>query len=373
MKTKIYDIPSLENIAGEAYNMISKDIDKAFESATKAILEGGTVAFPTETVYGLGANALSAKAIQKIFEAKGRPLDNPLILHIWNRDQLEGLVLEIPEKATKIMDVFWPGPLTIILPRKPEVPDAVTAGLSTVAVRMPDHPIAMKLLKQVNLPIAAPSANLSGRPSPTKGEHVVEDLNGRVNVIIKSNETKVGIESTVIDMSGDVPTILRPGIITKGQIESVIGRVQMDQALTEKDFQGIPRAPGMKYTHYAPKAAMTILDGQADDKKIEKINQLLIKTENISAGIASRKPALVLSEELARMLATGNNTSLTVYTYGSRRKPEQAAHAFFDILRKCDTECVDFIIAEALPDTDEVGFAVMNRMMKSAGHNIIGV
>ncbi|MGV3463815.1 MAG: L-threonylcarbamoyladenylate synthase, partial [Heyndrickxia sp.] len=232
--------------------------------AANLLKQNEVVAFPTETVYGLGANAISDEAITKVYEAKGRPSDNPLIVHIADFSQLYNLVLEIPKTAEKLMEKFWPGPLTIIFKVKSKaVSKKVTAGLNTVGIRMPDHPLALALIKAANLPIAAPSANSSGKPSPTTAGHVRDDLNGRISGILDGGETGIGVESTVVDCTGEVPIILRPGGVTKEAMENEIGNVEIDPALHE-NLNSKPKAPGMKYTHYAPNAPVYLVDGKPE-------------------------------------------------------------------------------------------------------------
>jgi len=299
---------------------------------------------------------MDPEAVAKIFEAKGRPGDNPLIIHIARASNIGELTPVLTPKIIRIIDNFWPGPLTIVLKKKPSVPDITTGGLDTVAIRMPDDPVALELIKKAGCPVAAPSANISGRPSPTRGEHVVADLDGKVDAILIGNDCRVGIESTVLDMTGDVPTILRPGVITAEHIEAVLGeKVVMDPALNRrKDHSGgeneeenlAPKAPGMKYTHYAPKADMTVIEGQRDKVKSE-IERL--KGLNERLGL---KVGVILFEEQAFI---------------------EAAHEFFAKLRALDDEGVDLILAGALSEKDGVGFAVMNRMLKSAGYNIVKV
>lgn len=362
MKTKIFDVRELnkhnleENIffddskANEAINETMKMIDEAAE----ILVNGGLVAFPTETVYGLGANAMDPEAVAKIYAAKGRPSDNPLIVHIARASNIGELTPILTPKIIRLIDNFWPGPLTVVLKKKPNVPDITTGGLDTVAIRMPDDPVALELIKKAGCPVAAPSANISGRPSPTKGEHVVTDLDGKVDAILIGSDCRVGIESTVLDMSGDVPMILRPGIITAENIEAALGeKVILDPTLNQRrDTNGedgenlAPKAPGMKYTHYAPKADMTIVEGQRDKVKSE-IERL--KGLNERLGL---KVGVILFEEKAFI---------------------EAAHEFFAKLRDLDDEGVDLILAGALSEKDGVGFAVMNRMLKSAGYNIVKV
>ena len=319
--------------------------------AAKIIQEGGLVAFPTETVYGLGANALDEEAVAKVYEAKGRPSDNPMIVHIARASDIGQLTPMLSSTIIALIDNFWPGPLTLVVKRKPGVPDRTTGGLDTVGVRMPDSKLALELINYAGCPIAAPSANLSGKPSPTRVEDVIEDLNGKVEAILEGPACRVGIESTVLDVTGDVPTSLRPGVITKEHIEAAIGReVAIDPALhldpTESDEEFAPKSPGMKYRHYAPKAQMTIIEGnrekvQAEIKRLKMLNERL-----------GNKVGVILFEEQAFI---------------------EAAHDFFANLRDLDREGVDLILAGALSDTDGVGFAVMNRMLKSAGYNIVRV
>ena len=363
METKIFDVRDLnkENLEqsiiydeAEANAKVDGALAKIDEAAA-ILANGGLVAFPTETVYGLGANALDPEAVAKIFEAKGRPSDNPLIVHIARASNIGELTPALTPKIIRLIDNFWPGPLTIVLKKKSSVPDITTGGLDTVAIRMPDDPVALELIKKAGCPIAAPSANISGRPSPTKGEHVVTDLDGKIDAILIGNDCRVGIESTVLDLTGDIPTILRPGILTAENIEAAMGeKVIMDPALNqrkeniegEEDEELVPRAPGMKYTHYAPKAEMTIIEGQKDKVKSE-IQRLKMLNERIGL-----KVGVILFEEKAFI---------------------EAAHEFFAKLRDMDDEGVDLILAGALSEQDGVGFAVMNRMMKSAGYNIAKV
>lgn len=322
------------------------------EAAT-IIREGGLVAFPTETVYGLGANALDADAVAKVYEAKGRPSDNPMIVHIARASDIGQLTPRLSADIVALIENFWPGPLTLVVKRKEGVPDRTTGGLDTVGVRMPDSKIALDLINHAGCPIAAPSANLSGKPSPTRVKDVIEDLNGKVDAILEGPDCRVGIESTVLDVSGPEPMILRPGIITAEAIEAAIGKkVKMDPALyinqprdvSSEEFA--PKSPGMKYKHYAPKADMTIIEGNREKVQSE-IQRLKVLNERLG-----NKVGVILFEEQAFI---------------------EAAHEFFAQLRDLDREGVDLILAGALSDTDGVGFAVMNRMLKSAGYNIVRV
>ncbi|MED1202911.1 L-threonylcarbamoyladenylate synthase [Heyndrickxia acidicola] len=321
------------------------------EEAAKALKSDEVVAFPTETVYGLGANAKSDTAVEKIYKAKGRPNDNPLIVHISDYSELDELVESIPAKAKKLMDAFWPGPLTVILERKPGVlSEYVTAGLSTVGIRMPDHPVALRLIKKSGLPIAAPSANQSGRPSPTSAKHVMDDLSGRIAGVLDGGETGVGVESTVIDCSLEPPMIFRPGGISKEQIEVVIGYVDIDPALHENEKEK-PKSPGMKYTHYAPDAPMYLVEGD------QAFLQQLIE-EKRETGL---KVGVLATEESA----TGYDAD-AVIPCGSRGDLESVAHSLYDTLRAFNEENIDVIFSEVFP-YQGIGLAIMNRLEKAAG------
>ena len=344
----------------EKNTLVLKPTKENIEIAAKIIRNGGLVAFPTETVYGLGADALNADAVGRIYEAKGRPSDNPMIVHISRASDIGQLTPMLSPQIVEIIDNFWPGPLTIVVKKKPSVPDRTTGGLDTVAVRLPDNQVARDLIGAACCPIAAPSANLSGGPSPTRAKDVIADMMGRVDAIIEGDDCRVGIESTVLDLTGDEPTILRPGIITAEAIEAALGReVKYDASLTEAskhieldpaegvdeaDFR--PKSPGMKYKHYAPKAEMLVVEGERGKVK-EEIERLRILNEKLG-----NKVGVILFEEKAFL---------------------EAAHDFFAKLRDMDNEGVDMILAGALSDSDGVGFAVMNRMLKSAGYNIVKV
>ena len=318
------------------------------EAAALIIRQGGLVAFPTETVYGLGADALNPEAVGRIYEAKGRPSDNPMIVHISRASEIGQLTPFITQDMIKLIDHFWPGPLTLVVKKKDIVPLRTTGGLDTVAVRMPDHPVALDLIRLAGVPIAAPSANLSGKPSPTKAAHVKDDLMGKVDAILMGGDCRVGIESTVLDLTGEIPMILRPGIVTADSIEAVLEKpVMLDpslKGLPEEEL--VAKSPGMKYKHYAPKAQMLVVEGSREKVKAE-IQRLRIVNEKIG-----NKVGIILFEEKAFV---------------------EAAHDFFSQLRELDRQDVDLILAGALSDTDGVGFAVMNRMFKSAGYNIVRV
>ncbi|MEH7455871.1 L-threonylcarbamoyladenylate synthase [Bacillus sp. JJ1127] len=323
------------------------------QEAARLLRENEAVAFPTETVYGLGANAMNDEAIAKIFEAKGRPGDNPLIVHIGAKSQLSGIVREITPVAEVLMEHFWPGPLTIILPKKDGISEKVTAGLDTVGVRMPDHEVALALIEAANVPVAAPSANRSGRPSPTLASHVYEDLNGKIAGIVDGGATGVGVESTVIDCTSEVPTILRPGGITKEQLEEVIGTVSLDPAL--KDETEKPKAPGMKYTHYAPKAPLSIVEGSRDF-----IQQLVDKKKEQGYTVG-----ILTTEEYQHVYKAD-----VVLSCGVRSDLASVATKLYDVLRTFDASKVDVIFSESFPN-EGIGNAIMNRLTKAAGHHII--
>ncbi len=337
----------------------SIDMDK-IERAADIIRNNGTVVFPTETVYGLGANALSGEAVKGIFRAKGRPSDNPLIVHISSMNMLLYLIgSPISDGAKLLIDKYWPGPLTLIFKKSGKVPYEVTAGLDTVAIRMPDNKIALELIERSELPIAAPSANLSGKPSPTLPEHVIDDMQGRVDMILCGSKSRIGLESTVLDLSGDRPVVLRPGGVTLEELESVLGLVELDRGSVSET--GVPKAPGMKYTHYAPEADMIIVKGELDSIK-KKIQELV--SENVTKGL---KVGVLASDE-----TEGYYQGCRVLSLGSRTNTEVIASNIFEKLREFDKLGVDIIFAEAL-DEKHMGMAVMNRMKKAAGFNIIEV
>jgi L-threonylcarbamoyladenylate synthase len=322
--------------------------------AANFLRDNEVVALPTETVYGLGGNAKSDAAVKKIFAAKGRPSDNPLIIHIAEKRQLSTFVEEIPEKAERLIEAFWPGPLTIIFKRKEgSLSETATAGLATVAVRIPDHPVALALLKSCGLPIAAPSANSSGKPSPTNAEHVLDDLNGKIAGVIDGGATGIGVESTVVDCTEEIPVILRPGGVTKEQLESIVGEVQVDAALTDEAAR--PKAPGMKYRHYAPNAPLYMVSGTT------KFLQRLVE-EKRQEGL---RVGVLTTEENAHLFEAD-----VVLTCGKRTELETVAAALYDTLRKFNLEKVDVIYSEVFPNTG-VGQAIMNRLQKAAGNKLI--
>ncbi|GAE87289.1 L-threonylcarbamoyladenylate synthase [Acetivibrio straminisolvens] len=328
--------------------------------AAEVLRGGGIVAFPTETVYGLGADALNENAVKKIFEAKGRPSDNPLIVHITGKESVDGLAAVVSPQAQVLMDRFWPGPLTLVVEKSGKIPSAITAGLSTVGLRAPSHPIALALIREAGIPIAAPSANLSGKPSPTASKHVIDDLYGRVDVIIDGGDADIGVESTVLDVTTDVPVILRPGGVSFEQLRDVLGNVSIDPSLMKKPSEDfVPRAPGMKYTHYSPKADVIVVEGEPQ-KVAEKINSLIMEyqSKNIPVG--------VLATEQTKELYKG----IPYITLGDRLEPETIAANLFKAFRDFDDIGIKVILAEAI-NNEGIGLAVMNRMKKAAGYNII--
>ncbi len=343
------------------------DWDKQLEHAAQVLRDGGLVAFPTETVYGLGANALDQAAVEGIYRAKGRPSDNPLIVHIAETDVLNELTSDIPGAAPKLMETCWPGPLTLLMPKSDKIPAIVTAGLDTVGIRMPANPIALELIRKSGIPVAAPSANSSGRPSPTLAKHVIEDLSGKVDVIIDGGHTKVGVESTVLDITVDPPMILRPGGITVEKLTQILGPVRFDPAISsDGKTSAPPRAPGMKYRHYAPKAPVLLIQGQP---------------EHVAAEVGKRAEVYNSEGTLVGILTTDETASFydpELYAYckiislGSRLDPESLAANLFKCLREFDENKAGVIMAEA-PETAGIGQAVMNRMLKAAGGNIIKV
>lgn len=348
MKTKLYEIDI-------------NNIDSAkMQEAGDLIAAGELVAFPTETVYGLGGDGLHPDAAKKIYEAKGRPSDNPLIIHIAEVSDLDRVGKNVPEKAKKLADAFWPGPLTMIVWKKEEVPFATTGGLNTVAVRMPDHPVALELIRKSGKLIAAPSANTSGRPSPTEASHVMGDLEGRIAMVLDGGPVGIGIESTIIDLTEPIPMILRPGYITPEMLFEVLGEeVIIDPGIIAADDTTKPKAPGMKYKHYAPKADMIIVDGE-ESAVVEKINALTQE-----AHASGKKVAVVATEE-----TKNKYESDIVLNIGARQDEDSIARHMYKILRECDKLEVEVIFSESFK-TPRIGQAIMNRLLKAAAHQVI--
>ncbi len=341
---------------------MTKEIDPSqMEQAGKIVLDGGLVAFPTETVYGLGGNALDPQASMKIYAAKGRPSDNPLIVHIADWEAMDKIVTEIPEAAKKLANAFWPGPLTMILNKSDAVPMETTGGLNTVAIRMPNHPVALGLIRNGGGYIAAPSANTSGRPSPSLASHVYDDLNGKIDCILDGGMVDIGVESTIIDLTEEVPVVLRPGYISLQMLRDVLGHVEMDRGLLINDPKVHPKAPGMKYRHYAPKAALTIVEGPTE-AVIKKINELA--GEDIGRG---EKVGIIATSESSRFYSQG-----TVEVIGTRSDEITISRHLFAVLRSFDDLGVTKIYSESF-ETPQIGQAIMNRLIKAAGHQIITV
>ncbi len=344
------------------------DADK-LRTAADIITGGGIVAFPTETVYGLGANAFDTKAVEKIFKAKGRPQDNPLILHISEFEDIGKLTEEIPQIAEKLAAAFWPGPMTLVMKKSRLVPYNATAGLDTVAIRMPAHPVAAALIKLAGVPIAAPSANISGAPSPTNADHVLRDLDGRIDAVIDSGSTHIGLESTVIDITSNRPIILRPGAVTREQVEELTASF-IEEDTGEEDAgplstgrsDGAPRSPGVKHRHYSPKASLMVIDGKAG--KAADV-AATIASKFISAG---RKTAVMATDETLDMYGGIPD----VYSMGARSDPSTIAAGIYSLLRKLDSLEYEVIIAESIEDKG-LGAAIMNRLNKASGYNIIKV
>lgn len=322
--------------------------------------EGKLVAFPTETVYGLGGNGLDPRAASRIYAAKGRPSDNPLILHISDLSGLSPLVRRIPAAAKRLMDAFWPGPLTLIFEKSSAVPAETTGGLDTVAVRFPSHPVAQELIREAHVPVAAPSANLSGRPSPTTAYHVAADLSGRIDLILDAGPVEIGLESTIIDVTGEMPLILRPGFISLTQLREVLGQGEFDPAILGKPDPGLrPKAPGMKYRHYAPKAELAIVEGEAAmvSKRIAALAEEK-KRQGFRVGI--------LCPEESR----GSYDASLVKAVGTRADEKTIAHNLYRCLREFDEEDAEFVFSEAFSD-GPLGDAIMNRLVKAAGYRVL--
>ena len=339
-----------------------ENIDEALISqAGKIIKNGGLVAFPTETVYGLGGDALNRESSKKIYAAKGRPSDNPLIVHIADIRDMDAIVLKVTENALKLAERFWPGPLTMILKKSDRVPLETTGGLDSVAIRMPVHKTAATFIKAAGGYVAAPSANISGKPSPTSAKYVIQDMDGRIDMIIDGGDSGIGLESTIVDLTGDIPVLLRPGYITVEQLREVLGNVDVDKTILDGDCKERPKAPGMKYRHYAPKGELTIVDGQAL-AVVEKINELTHEAER-----KNKKVCVIATDENADSYEAG-----VIKSIGSRNDEDIIAHRLYTILRECDDENIDVIYSESF-DSAGIGQAIMNRLLKAAGHHMIHI
>ncbi|MGA2386608.1 MAG: L-threonylcarbamoyladenylate synthase [Candidatus Bathyarchaeia archaeon] len=336
------------------------DLSK-IEVAAQVIRKGGLVAFPTETVYGLGADALNADAVLALFEAKRRPLDNPPIVHVADEGEVRRLVDAVPKKAEVLMERFWPGPLTLVFKRSSAVPSVTVAGLDTVAIRMPKHKVALALIRQSGCPIAAPSANLAGKPSPTTAQHVYDDLNGRIDVILDGGATSIGVESTVVDLSVDPPMVLRPGGTSFEALKQVFSDIRLHpfvEAEAELPLEKI-RSPGMKHKHYAPRADVILVEGDVP-AVVAKVKQL---TE--SYRLKGAKIGVLATDE-----TQASYTADVVESLGSRFNLAIVARNLFRLLREVDSQGVDVIIAEGVP-SEGLGLAVMNRLRKASGYHII--
>ena len=352
METKVITIRQTADGA------LSAEEEEALREAGAVMQSGGLVAFPTETVYGLGGDALNKESSRKIYAAKGRPSDNPLIVHIYRFEDIYEIAGQVPEEAKKIADAFWPGPLTMILPKSDKVPLETTGGLNTVAIRMPSHPVAQKLIEYSGGYVAAPSANTSGRPSPTVAKYVEEDMMGKIDVIIDGGEVGIGLESTIIDLTVSPPQILRPGYITKEMLSKVLGEVDTDVTILRADSGQAPKAPGMKYRHYAPKGDLTIVQGSPEDVTA------YINDKTAQAQRAGAKVGIIGTEE--NLSAYHGDVIKSV---GHRGDEDSVARHLYTILREFDDEGVTQIYSEGF-ETAGFGQAIMNRLLKAAGHKI---
>ncbi len=335
--------------------------EEAIKKAGQILKDGGLVAFPTETVYGLGGNALDPRASMKIYAAKGRPSDNPLIVHIAELEKLKEITTKIPEGARILAEKYWPGPLTMILPKADIVPKETTGGLDSVAVRFPSDVIAQELIRAAGGFVAAPSANTSGRPSPTLAQHVEEDLGDAIDMILDGGQVGIGLESTIVDFTEEIPVVLRPGYISLEMLQETLGEVRMDKGLLITDNSVHPKAPGMKYRHYAPQADLAIVEGPTE-KVISYINQM---TEEASKK--GLRIGIIAADETAARYKNG-----IVRSIGSREEEETIAHHLYEVLRDFDGDGVSAIYSEAFY-TPKMGQAIMNRLLKAAGHKIIYV
>lgn len=342
-------------------NLENKIDEAAIREAGAIIQRGGLVAFPTETVYGLGGDALNPDSSRKIYAAKGRPSDNPLIVHICEMEALDRMVKEVPPEAVLLAEHFWPGPLTMIFNKSEAIPKETTGGLDTVAVRFPNHPIALSFIREAGGYVAAPSANTSGRPSPTIGKYVYEDMNGKIEMLLDSGPVGIGLESTIVDMTESIPVILRPGYVTQEMLQNVLGRVCLDPTLLNAECKQAPKAPGMKYKHYAPKGQLTIVSGEMENviRCIQKQLQEK-KAQGFKTGVIATKEEVGLYE------------ADSVKVTGSRTDLAAVARDLFCMLREFDEESIEYMYVQAF-SMEGIGQAVMNRMLKAAGHRVLEV
>lgn len=352
MKTKIVKIDAGKEDFTEQDEM-------ALQEAGRILKQGGLVAFPTETVYGLGGDALNPESSRKIYAAKGRPSDNPLIIHIASTEALPLIVKDVNDKVKKVAESFWPGPLTIILPKSDAVPEETTGGLQTVAVRLPSHPVARRLIECAGGYVAAPSANVSGKPSPTLAKYVIEDMDGRIDMIIDGGEVGIGLESTIVDLTVEPPQILRPGYITQEMLNEVLGQVDVDKTILDNSSGLAPKAPGMKYRHYAPKGDLTIVTGDSEEV-VKYINEQA--TDFVAAG---KKVGIIASDEMLQQYC-----ATIVKNIGNRTDEAAIARNLYRILREFDEEGAEIIFSEAFDDGG-MGQAIMNRLLKAAGHKVV--
>lgn len=354
METKIVNISA-------AKEEFTAQEELALQEAGEILRKGGLVAFPTETVYGLGGDALNPQSSRKIYAAKGRPSDNPLIIHIASMEALPLIVKEVNDKVRKVAESFWPGPLTIILPKSDAVPEETTGGLQTVAVRLPSHPVARRLIECAGGYVAAPSANVSGKPSPTLAKYVIEDMDGRIDMIIDGGEVGIGLESTIVDLTVEPPQILRPGYITQEMLNEVLGAVDVDKTILDNSLGQAPKAPGMKYRHYAPKGDLTIVTGDAADVVA------YINAQAAEFTAAGKKVGIIASEEVLQQYRAA-----IVKNIGNRTDETAIARNLYRILREFDEEGAEIIFSEAFDDGG-MGQAIMNRLLKAAGHKVINL
>jgi len=354
METKIVNISA-------AKEEFTAQEELALQKAGEILRQGGLVAFPTETVYGLGGDALNPQSSRKIYAAKGRPSDNPLIIHIASMEALPLIVKEVNDKVRKVAESFWPGPLTIILPKSDAVPEETTGGLQTVAVRFPSHPVARRLIECAGGYVAAPSANVSGKPSPTLAKYVIEDMDGRIDMIIDGGEVGIGLESTIVDLTVEPPQILRPGYITQEMLNEVLGAVDVDKTILDNSSGQAPKAPGMKYRHYAPKGDLTIVTGDAADVVA------YINAQAAEFTAAGKKVGIIASEEVLQQYRAA-----IVKNIGNRTDETAIARNLYRILREFDEEGAEIIFSEVFDDGG-MGQAIMNRLLKAAGHKVINL
>lgn len=354
VETKVWKVSDTGNF--------TKEEQEYLKEAAEVLKRGDLVAFPTETVYGLGANALDERAAKKIYAAKGRPSDNPLIAHVCDLDMIEPLISYFPEKGRRLAEAFWPGPMTLIFPKSERVPYGTTGGLDTVAIRMPSDPVACELIRLAGVPVAAPSANTSGRPSPTLAEHVYQDMNGKIDVILDGGPVGIGVESTIVDVTGETPMLLRPGAITMEMLRDAVGEVEIDPAIVGPMTDTMrPKAPGMKYRHYAPKAELTLVEGETE-AVIRNINTLAAQKleEGCTVGI-------ICTDETCSCYPAG-----LIRSIGERAKEETIAHNLYAVLREFDDLGAEYIFSEKFSE-DHLGLAIMNRLNKAAGYRVLKV